>query len=172
VRLTAPAEAVVLKMTDLSIGSVLEEGDPLMTLALLRSPVEAEADISTRDVGFIRVGDRVTLKIDAFNYVEHGTAEGRVRWISDGTFSHDQNGNEIGSGQNGNEIESGQNGNEVTPFYKVRIALTKVALKDVPRDFRLMPGMTLSADIHVGKRSAFMYMFGSFAGIGEAMREP
>jgi membrane fusion protein, hemolysin D len=154
VHLTSPEDAVVLKMTDLSVGSVLKQGDPMMTLALLQSPVEVAAHINARDVGFIRPGDRATIKISAFNYAQHGAAEGRVRWISDGTFTRDDD------------------GKPVADYYKVRIALTKVALADVPESFRLIPGMTLDADIHVGKRSAFMYMFGSFAGVSEAMREP
>jgi hemolysin D len=153
VHLSAPQDAVVLKMTDLSVGSVLKQGDPLMTLALLDSPVEVAAHINARDVGFIRPGDPATIKITAFNYAQHGTAQGRVRWISDGTFTSDD-------------------GKPVPPYYKVRIGLTKVALRNVPKSFRLIPGMTLTSDIHVGRRSAFMYMFGSFAGVSEAMREP
>jgi hemolysin D len=59
VRLEALDDAVILKMAKLSVGSVLKEGDPLFYLAPLRSPVEAEVHIATRDVGFIRPGDPV-----------------------------------------------------------------------------------------------------------------
>ena len=57
VRLEAPDEVVVLKLAKLSVGSVLKEGDPLINLAPLRSPVEADVNIAARDIGFIRVGD-------------------------------------------------------------------------------------------------------------------
>ena len=43
--------------------------------------------IESRDVGFVRPGDRVTIKLDAFQFIEHGTAEGEVLSISDGTFN-------------------------------------------------------------------------------------
>ena len=46
VRLEAPDDAVVLKLAKLSVGSVLKEGDPFITLAPLRSPVEAEVHIA------------------------------------------------------------------------------------------------------------------------------
>lgn len=155
VRLEAPDDAVVLKLAKLSVGSVLREGDPLINLAPLGSPVEAEVHIAARDVGFIRAGDAVTVKLDAFYFVEHGTAAGRVRAISDGSFTLDDN------------------GNPADPYYKARIEFTSVNLKDVPAGFRLIPGMTLTADIQVGARSAFMYLVrGLVRGLSEAMREP
>jgi HlyD family secretion protein len=163
VELRAPLDAMVLQFQKvpvgaqeqkLSVGSVLTPGETLMTLAPLSSPMEAELDITSRDVGFIRPGDRTTLKIDAFNFVEHGTAAGKVSWISDGSFT------------------TGPEGRAVAPYYKVRVALTNVRLRNVPADFRLLPGMTLTGDIHVGKHSLLMYLFGSMAGLGEAMREP
>jgi len=155
VRLEAPEDVVVLKLAKLSVGSVLKQGDPLVNLAPLRSPMEAEVHIAARDVGFVRHGDATTLKLDAFNFVEHGTGEGKVRWISEGAFTLDDN------------------NNTVDPYYKARIVVTAVELHDVPDSFRLIPGMTLTADIQVGTRSVFMYLIrGLVRGISEAMREP
>ena len=77
---------MVLKLAKLSVGSVLKEGDPLFSLAPLRTPVEAEVHILARDIGFVRAGDPATVKLDAFHFVEHGTASGTVRWISEGAF--------------------------------------------------------------------------------------
>ena len=155
VRLEAPEDAVVLKLAKLSVGSVLKEADPFITLAPLRSPVEAEVHISAREIGFVRPGDSATIKLDPFNFVEHGTASGAVRWISEGAFTQDDN------------------GNTVDPYYKARIALTKVQLTGVPDSFRLVPGMTLTADVNIGSRSVFSYIVrGLIRGVNEAMREP
>ncbi len=155
VRLAAPDDAVVLKLEKLSVGSVLKQGDPLVHLAPLHSPVEAEVHIAARDVGFIRVGDVAIVKLDAFFFVEHGTAAGEVRAISDGSFTLDDN------------------GTPVDPYYKARIQFTSFDLRGVPLGFRLIPGMTLTADIQVGTRSVFMYLIrGLVRGVGEAMREP
>jgi len=157
VRLEALEDSVVLKMSKLSVGSVLKEGDPLMYLAPLNSPVEAEVKIATRDVGFIRPGDPVKVKLDAFNFVEHGMAEGTLRWISEGAFTTNDD--------NGTAAQE--------PYYKARIALTNVDLRSVPDSFRLIPGMTLTGDIHIGTRSILMYIVsGALQGMGEAMREP
>lgn len=157
VRLVATEDSVVLRMAKLSVGSVLREGDPLLYLAPLGSPVEAEARIMPRDVGFIRAGDPVKVKLDAFNFVEHGMVEGTIRWISEGSFTTDD--------RNNTPTQE--------PYYKARVALTNTKLRDVPDSFRLIPGMTLTADVHIGTRSILMYMVsGAVRGASEAMREP
>ena len=156
VRLAATEDSVVLKMAKLSVGSVLKEGDALVYLAPLRSPVEVEARIHSRDVGFIRPGDPVRIKLDAFNFIEHGMADGTLRWISEGAFATNEDTNA-----------------STEPYYKVRIELTNVNLHNVPDSFRLIPGMTLQADVHIGTRSVLMYIVnGAVQGMNEAMREP
>jgi membrane fusion protein, hemolysin D len=166
VRLTAPEDAVVLRIAKtgpsgapsaLSVGSVVNVGDSVISLAPLRSPVEAEVHIESRDVGFIRVGDPVKIKLDAFDFIEHGTVAGTVRWISEGAFNIDE--------ATGQPVPK--------PYYKVMVALTNVDLRHVPEGFRLIPGMTLTADVHIGTRSVLMYMInGAIRGADEAMREP
>jgi HlyD family secretion protein len=155
VRLTAAESSVVLTIATASVGSVLKEGDTLLTLMPLGATVEAEIRIASRDVGFVRAGDRCVLKVDAFNYMEHGTAEGAIRWISDNAFSTDDN------------------GQPVDPYYKARCSIDTTRFVGVPQKFRLIPGMTLQADVNVGTRSVAMYFLsGFFRGLGEAMREP
>ncbi len=155
VRLVAAEDSMVLKMAKLSVGSVLNVADPLFYLAPLRSPVEVEAHILSRDVAFLRPGDPVKVKLDAYSFMEHGSADGTVRWISEGAFTVDDN------------------GTPADPYYKVRVALTNVDLHNVPEGFRLIPGMTLTADVHIGTRSILMYMVeGAVRTMSEAMREP
>lgn len=155
VRLVAPDPSVVLTLSRLSVGSVLREGDTLMTLVPLSSPMQAELHVASRDVGFVRPGDPVSLKVDAFNFYEHGSAEGRLSWISEGAFSTDED------------------GKPVEPFYRARATIDRLDFTGVPDTFRLIPGMTLRADINVGRRSLFRYIMGGLVqGAGEAMREP
>jgi hemolysin D len=156
VRLEAPEESVVLKIAKLSPASVLSASDPLLYLAPLRSPLEAELHVAARDIGFIRVGDRVSIKLDAYNFVDHGMVEGKVHSISEGSFTTDDKSDKT-----------------VDPYYKVRVALSAVTLHNVPAGFRLVPGITLKGDIHIGNRSLFTLLFsGIIRGFDEAMREP
>ena len=134
---------------------MLREGDTLLVLAPMSAPLEAEVQLESRDIGFVRPGDPVTLKVDAFNFAEHGVAEGHVKWISEDAFTTDDN------------------GAAVTPYYRARIAVDAIRFVDVPGNFRLIPGMRLSADIKVGSRALGLYLLGGLVhGAGEAMREP
>jgi hemolysin D len=155
VRLEAPEASIVQTLAKVSVGSVLTQGTTFMTLTPIRVPIEAEIWIATRDIGFMRPGDSATLKIDAFNYQEHGAVEGKVRWIGEDTFTTDEN------------------GNAVPAYYKARVTITGVNLIDVPATFRLMPGMTLQGDVLVGTRSMWDYFVGEVGrGLGTSMREP
>ena len=155
VRLTAPEAGVVLTLAKVSVGSVLKQGDPLMTLMPLGTPVEAEVGISARDVGFVRVGDNTRLKVDAFNTSEHGYADGKVIWISADAFTTDDD------------------NKAVDAYYKARVSIDALHFSGVPANFRLIPGMTLTADVNVGTRLLGRYLLGgALRGAGESMREP
>jgi HlyD family secretion protein len=59
------------------------------------------------------------------------------------------------------------------PFYRTRIAIDKVGLHDVPGGFRVVPGMPVTADIKVGKRTVLSYLLGRMMPLAhEGMREP
>ena len=155
VRLVANEPSMVLTLTKLSAGSVLKEGDPVMSLMPLGAPIKAEIHFSAEDIGFVRPGNAVTLKFEAFDYVRHGTAEGHLDWISEGSFT------------------TNDNGKTVPPYYRARVSIDKMNFINVPAGFRLIPGMTLTADIDVGKRSLSRYVIGTvFHGLGESLREP
>jgi hemolysin D len=159
--LNAPADAVVLKVGKVSSGSVTASGgqtsgqDPLFTLVPLDAPLEADVEVRAADIGFIKVGDPVQIKLDAYRFMQHGTAKGRIKTISEGSFITDEN------------------NVPVSPYFKARVVITEVHLRNVPSDFRLIPGMTLSGDILIGKRTILSYLIeGSLRTGAEAMREP
>ena len=155
VRLTATEPSVVLTIAKLSVGSVLKQGDPFLTLMPSNSPLEAEIKIASRDIGFVRAGDHCVMHIDAFNSAEHGTAEGTLKWVSDGAFT------------------TSDEGQAVEAYYRARCSVDASRLIEVPANFRLIPGMTLVGDVNVGKRSVAMYLLGGMLrGFSSSMREP
>jgi len=157
-KLVSPADAVVLDVAPASIGSVVDTSTqqaPLFTLTPLNGPVEADFHVEARDVGFIRPGDKVRLKLDAFRFTSHGAAQGIVKSISPGSFVQNEQ------------------GQPTLPYFKVRVVITDARLRNVPSDFRLLPGMTLSGDILEGGRTIMSYLLeGGLRTGSEAMREP
>ena len=58
-------------------------------------------------------------------------------------------------------------------FFRARIALGPLELRDVPQDFRLIPGMTATAEIKVGRRTIISYLLDPIVRLfDESLREP
>jgi HlyD family secretion protein len=172
VRFTASEDSQVASIANLSVGSVLNPGNTLLTLTPLRVPLEAEIALSPRDIGFVRVGDPVTLKVDAFAFQEHGTVDGTVRWISEDIVDPNQpSPTSNGGAAPANVVTS--TGAPLNGHYMARVSIGKINLIGTPAVFRFTPGMTLEANIKVGTHSLGQYVIGGLTrGIGDAMREP
>ncbi|OYD80908.1 MULTISPECIES: HlyD family type I secretion periplasmic adaptor subunit [Azospirillum] len=156
VELRAVDDAVVLEVGKYSVGSVVEQAQPIYTLVPLHAKLEVEAEIAGLDQGFIKPGDPVQVKLDAYRYIEHGMAKGVVKTISEDSFTKREDQSQA-----------------PRPFFRARIELTDVSLRDVPSDFRLVPGMPLTADIVVGARTIMAYLVeGALKSGAEGMREP
>lgn len=153
--LRAPADAAVQDIAERSIGSVVQVAEPLFTLVPLDVPLEAEVAVEGQDIGRLGLQQTARIKFNAFPFQKHGTAEGQVRVISEDIFAPDPK----------------------TPgapaFYRVRLALGALALRDLPPDFHLMPGMGLQAEIKTGRRSVISYfLYPLLRGFDESFHEP
>jgi len=156
VTLTAPVDGVVLEIAKLSPGSIVREAETFFTLVPLNAPLEAEVHIDSLDVGYVKLGLPSHIKVDAFPFQRHGTLDGTVRTVSEDAFRR--------------EISS-KTGSDA--YYIGRVALNGEALKNMTDGARLLPGMTLAAEIVVGQRSVLSYMAWPLTkGISEAAREP
>ncbi|MGX5844356.1 HlyD family type I secretion periplasmic adaptor subunit [Mesorhizobium sp. ArgA1] len=166
VELRSEADAIVQSVAKVSVGSVLQSGERLITLVPVNAPLEIETNIVGRSSGFVHVGDPVVIKFDTFPYSQYGLAHGSVRALSPDSFSardqvRDQNSSRA-------MLPS-----DAEPFYRTRISIDQVALHDVPAGFVVSPGMPVTADVKVGRRTVLKYILGVMLPIGqEAMREP
>jgi hemolysin D len=139
VTLNAPMDGIVLSTIRRSAGAVVQQGDMLVTLVPLNAPVELEVRIPASDIGFLTVGNNVRIKLDAYPYVKHGTVEGELEALNHDTIRD-------------------QNEPNTAPFYQGRVRITKAELIKVPDNFQLIPGMTATAEILIGKRSILSYL--------------
>ncbi|TCA34167.1 HlyD family type I secretion periplasmic adaptor subunit [Rhizobium leguminosarum bv. viciae] len=158
--LTAPADSVVLDLAQRSVGSVVREAEPVVTLVPINVPLEAEVSINTRDIGRVAVGKEARVKLDAYPFQKYGTATGEVRTISQDTFLTGQQ-------------ETATPSQPAAPFFKARILLadTRLNATDVP--VRLLPGMTVTTEIKVGNRTVISYfLYPLLRGLDNAIREP
>lgn len=93
--LVAPGNAVVLEFGPFSEGSVVREGEAIMTLVPLDLPIEAEVLIDPKDIGYVRVGDSCRLKLEAFPFQRHGTLQGTLRTVSDDVIQTEEYGQQV-----------------------------------------------------------------------------
>ncbi len=154
--LTSPVDAVVLEIGKLSQGSVVREAEPLFTLVPIGAALEADVQIESLDVGYVKVGHAAHVKFDTFPFQKHGSIAGTVRTISEDAFHRDA-----------------QTPGSSSVYYAARIELSESRLKKMPEHARLLPGMTLSAEIAVGKRSVLSYLLWPLTkALEESIREP
>jgi hemolysin D len=155
--LTSPVDAMVLDVPKLSQGSVAQAAERMFTLVPVGSALDAEVQIDSLDVGHVKPGDLAHLKLDAFPFQKHGTLDAKVRTLSEDAFKR--------------ETPNAATGTDA--YYISRIDLGKVALKNMDPHARLLPGMTLTAEIVVGKRTVLSYLLWPLTkGLDEAIREP
>jgi len=166
VELRAEADGTINTIARVSVGSVMQSGEAFITMVPANASMEIEANISGRDNGFVHEGDPVAIKFETFPYSQYGMAFGRVRIVSPDSFTAmDEQRTRTGAVP----LAPGS----AEPFFRSRISIDTVGLHDVPAGFRIIPGMPVTADIKVGKRTILDYLLSRVLPIAsEGMREP
>ena len=126
----APIDGVVIK-GDVKLGDILEPGKPVLELARQEGFL-FEGSVPCDEVGHLKVGMTARIKLDAYNYQQYGTVDGRVRFLSP---------------------DSGREGEERTVTYTVRIELASDTLGRGDFSGRVKLGMTGQSDIVTGQES-------------------
>ena len=157
IHMVAPADGVVLEIGKLSVGSIVREAEPLFTLVPLGAQLEAEVQIDSLDIGYIKQGALAHIKVDAFSFQQHGMLDGKVRTISQDSFKREA---------------ADKNGGGLDAYYLSRIAYTG-KLKKMTDGAQLLPGMTVSAEVVVGHRTVMSYLLYPLTrAMDESIREP
>jgi HlyD family type I secretion membrane fusion protein len=117
-------------------GAVVAPGAPLLEIVPDGAAVFVEARLSPRDIGFVAVGQGVRVKVDAFDHARFGVIEGTIVHIAAGTAVDGDN----------------------QPYYAARIALAAGHVGRDPMLNRLLPGMTVRADVVTGGKTLLAYL--------------
>ena len=156
VQICAPCRAVVHDMAMFPVGSAVGEAEALITLVPLDGSLEVEAELRPQDIGRVKVGSDVRVKLNAFPFQKHGTLDGKVRLISGNTFA-----------RQGEALPA-----TVRSYYRTLIHV-EGTLRNVGDDFTLIPGMEVEAEIKSGRRRIIEYLvYPLIKGLDEAFREP
>ena len=150
----SPVEGVVLNLPTVTIGSLINKGDPIVTLVRSGLPLVLEIDVDPKDASDLYNGNPVSVKIDALPFQQFGDLAGTLIYISDDTVEESLQG------------ESGA-------FYRGRVNVEDSEIMGLPEEFDLTPGMLATADLKVGKRRLITYFTNPILkSLSSAMREP
>ena len=150
----SPVEGIVLNLPTVTVGSLLNKGESIVTLVRTGLPLVLEIDIDPKDASDVFTGDPVSIKVDALPFQQFGDIEGTLVYVSDDTVEESLQG------------ESGA-------YYRGRVDVEDSEILGLPEDFDLTPGMLASADLKVGKRRLITYFTNPILrSLSSAMREP
>ena len=146
----APVSGIVQALAINSINAVVEPGKVIMRIVPVEDELIVEARILPKDIGHVHVGQNAEIKVDSYNAGRYGSIQGEVRQISASTYLD----------------EKGK------PYYRAEISLKQSWVGDDPETMKIIPGMTVQANIETGSKSILAYLLRPISrGFSNAFRE-
>ncbi|MBW4633464.1 MAG: HlyD family efflux transporter periplasmic adaptor subunit [Iphinoe sp. HA4291-MV1] len=136
--LRAPVSGVVFDLQAKNPGFVANNGQKLLTI-VPNDDFIAEALITNKDIGFVRKGMKVDVRVDSFPYSEFGDIKGEVIWVASDALPPDQ----------------------THQYYRfpAKIRLTQQSLNAQGRKISLQSGMSITANIKVREERTVISLF-------------
>ena len=113
----------------------MQPGEELLSIVSPKNELVLEAKVLNRDIGFIKEGMDVKVKMSTFPFQEFGTVDGKVIKISPNAVNDEQ----LGS------------------VFLARIKLTQHSMKVRGKKSNITPGMPASAEIVTRQKSILMF---------------
>lgn len=174
--LVSPIDGVVQKMAVTTIGQVVTTGQQLLVVTPNQGTLQVVALVSNLDVGFVKVGQPVVVKVDAFPFTRFGTLHGKVTKIATEAVDESEakrtlaNATAPSAGPGAVGAGAGQPQNFVFP---VTVSLEETSIRVDDAVIPLTPGMTVAIDVETNRRRVIDYLFSPIAKVtSEALREP
>lgn len=132
----SPVTGIVKKININTIGGVIQPGMDLLEIVPVEDNLLIEAEISPKDIGFLREGMPSVVKLTAYDFAIYGGLKGTLEHISADTV----------------ENEKGES------FYIVHIRTDRNYLGSEERQLEIIPGMKTNVDIITGKKTLMSYL--------------
>lgn len=133
---TAPADGIVTGLKYRTVGSIVTPGDVVAEIVPITDTLVAEVRISPRDIGHVKIGSKVLIKVDTYNYSRYGSIDSQLSHLSASSFI-DERGD---------------------AYFKGFINLPQNYIGIDPKSNRITSGMTVVADIQTGQKTLLQYL--------------
>ncbi|MFK7866295.1 MAG: HlyD family type I secretion periplasmic adaptor subunit [Alphaproteobacteria bacterium] len=149
-RLVSPVDGVISQLGIHTIGGVAQSAQTLMLIVPEDAPLEVEAMVLNKDIGFIQKDQSVEIKIESFPFTRYGLIEGKVTHLSADAIEDERRG----------------------LIYHMRASMHQTSMQVADRIVQLTPGMKLTAEVKTGSRRIISFFFDPMLrGAKEALRE-
>ena len=149
-KLTAPVDGTVQQLAVHTVGGVVTPAQALMVIVPSDNPLEVEAVLDNKDIGFVSEGQQAEIKIETFPFTRYGTIEGKVSSVSGDAVVDEKKG----------------------LVYSARVSLDKTHLQVEEKLVRLQPGMAVTVEVKTGNRRVIEYFLSPLLRAGdESLRE-
>jgi len=132
----APNRGYVLDQKVLTVGQIIQPGALLMQIVPDDVPLEVEIRIQPRDIGYVRVKQKVNMRVSSYDYTRFGFATGELRRVS------------VSS-----SLDEAQK-----PYFKGWVTLDHPYVGKTPGRNPLQSGMGVEAEVITGKKTLLAYL--------------
>jgi len=132
----APKRGYVLEQKVLTVGQVIQPGALLMQIVPDDVPLEAEIRIQPKDIGYVKIGQKVNMRVSSYDYTRFGFATGQLRRIA------------VSS-----SLDETQK-----PYFKGWVTLDNPYVGKTPGRNSLQSGMGVEAEVITGKKTLLAYL--------------
>lgn len=148
--LKSPVTGTVQQLNIHTVGGVVTAAQPLMVVVPKQDKLEVNAFISNQDIGFVKVGQPVVIKIEAFPYTRYGYINGTVKSISFDAIENEKLG----------------------LVFSTIISMETDYLMIDQQQVNLTAGMAVSAEVKTGTRRVISYLLSPLqTTLNESFRE-
>jgi len=148
--LKAPVSGSVQQLAIHTAGGVVTEAQPLMVIVPKDQPIEVEALLENKDIGFVYPGQTVKVKVETFTFTKYGAVQGIVQSISSDAIEDERLG----------------------LVYSTRIRLKQDHILVGNKKVKLSPGMAVRAEIKTDQRRIIDYFLSPLQQyVDESLRE-
>lgn len=133
---TSPTRGYIKGLAVRNTGAVIQPGGLVTELVPADHQLRIDAKVLPRDVGHVKPGQRVKIKVTTFDFARYGSIMGELTRISASTFIN----------------EKGE------PYFKAVVTLERAYVGDDPAKYAIRPGMTVQAEVLTGDKTLLQYM--------------
>ncbi len=145
--LKAPQAGIVKDLATHTPGTVVAPGSVLLTIVPNNEPLLAEIWITNADSGFVAIDQKVKVKLVAYPFQKYGMLDGVVKYVTYDAADKSMDANT----DRKSEATSALN-------YRALVTLNTSQLEAQGLRYKLIPGMQVAAEIHLGNRSVIEYL--------------